>query len=595
MPKITTTTTKNLGEGSGLFTEKDDIVNLLGWNYGINDDALGGNDQVHLTNYKDVFRGGLGRDIIWAEGGDDIIYETKIFGDKDDTLNGGAGTDTIDYSGFDNTGTLGPLEIHLENGYARVMVKPIFQYDRLVSMENAVGSQYGDEITGSTLANSLYGGGGNDTLNGAGGNDVLVGGAGNDSLLGGTGDDYLEGGSDNNTLLGGTGDDYFKIGAGNNYITGDNGNYLDAFGGGFDTVDYSYSAIGLRASFGKPGSTIVVDSAGNPIIPLTAIHGDGVTKYTDTYAELNFIDKVIGSHYDDMIVLGSSMTIKTGTGNDHVFGVLDDFGNLNYEVFLGEGADKFNAGGLNYVSVGGYFTIHGEAGNDDIALMTGHVIIDGGEGDDSLMASNGLVGNSAESAVIYGGNGKDNIGGSKGNDALYGGAGTDEIHGGSGDDTIDGGAGGTSYSYTEDLIGNEGNDLIISGGGIAILFGGDGDDTLVGGDNGGGSIIGNGGDDLIVVGTGSKEVYGDFGIYSPAEEGADTFVLSLDCYVNFSDYEDGVDKFDCSAFGISFSDLVVTTHPVGNSAYVSVVYMDGTYVLPNVSNASIIDASDFIF
>jgi len=61
--------------------------------------------------------------------------------------------------------------------------------DTIVNVENLVGSNFTDRLTGDAGANRIVGGGGNDTLIGGGGGDQLVGGVGQDSLIGGLGAD----------------------------------------------------------------------------------------------------------------------------------------------------------------------------------------------------------------------------------------------------------------------------------------------------------------------------------------------------------------------------------------------------------------------
>lgn len=66
------------------------------------------------------------------------------------------------------------------------------------------------EITsGSTEADTVFGGKGNDQLGGGAGNDWLVGQGGNDNLDGGDDDDMLSGGYGNDMLMGGKGKDVF--------------------------------------------------------------------------------------------------------------------------------------------------------------------------------------------------------------------------------------------------------------------------------------------------------------------------------------------------------------------------------------------------
>jgi Ca2+-binding RTX toxin-like protein len=55
--------------------------------------------------------------------------------------------------------------------------------DTLTSIENLVGSDFNDTLTGDAGANVLDGGLGDDTLNGGGGADSLIGGDGNDNYV----------------------------------------------------------------------------------------------------------------------------------------------------------------------------------------------------------------------------------------------------------------------------------------------------------------------------------------------------------------------------------------------------------------------------
>ena len=75
--------------------------------------------------------------------------------------------------------------------------------DTLVNIDNLIGSQYNDMLTGDVRANTLSGGDGSDTLYGGDGNDNLYGGTGNDALYGDNGNDTLDGGLGNDVLVGG--------------------------------------------------------------------------------------------------------------------------------------------------------------------------------------------------------------------------------------------------------------------------------------------------------------------------------------------------------------------------------------------------------
>jgi serralysin len=124
--------------------------------------------------------GGSGNDTIIGNLADNILTGNA----GADALNGAGGTDTASYAGS-NAGVTVNLGLSgaQSGGHA--------QGDTLVSIENIIGSNHNDVLTGDASANRLVGGSGNDTLNGANGNDVLDGGAGADVLTGGAGLDVF--------------------------------------------------------------------------------------------------------------------------------------------------------------------------------------------------------------------------------------------------------------------------------------------------------------------------------------------------------------------------------------------------------------------
>ena len=146
--------------------------------------------------------------------------------------------------------------------------------------------------------------------------------------------------------------------------------------------------------------------------------------------------------------------------------------------------------------------------------------IDGGAGDDRILASRG-------NDYVNGGDDKDAIKGLAGADLLYGGAGNDSIEG---DGTIKPGYLETTAAelHGNDLLdGGAGNDTLVGQGGKDMLFGGDNDDTLWGdsteenfpvdehdddtldGGSGNDQIIGGGKDDLAYGGAGNDKLWGD--------------------------------------------------------------------------------------
>jgi len=136
----------------------------------------------------DVFYSGAGNDVERGRGGDDVFLAAR----GDDRHEGGAGSDTVDM------GLTWQAVVSLISDTARSEGTGT---DRLISVENAAGSDGNDVLTGDAEANVLDGAGGQDVLRGLAGDDHLLGGSNDsapdavDSLAGGPGDDVIDGGT----------------------------------------------------------------------------------------------------------------------------------------------------------------------------------------------------------------------------------------------------------------------------------------------------------------------------------------------------------------------------------------------------------------
>jgi Ca2+-binding RTX toxin-like protein len=146
--------------------------------------ALGGDDYIDGTSGNDVLVLGVGttrQEVDLKDGDDTLIMPSSVVSIVAD---GGDGRDTVDFSQITQA-----LHINLSTSGFSFIVGGTPEPASILNFENVNGSQGDDTITGSSLANDLFGGGGNDVLRGEGGNDVLRGGSGNDQLTGGTGAD----------------------------------------------------------------------------------------------------------------------------------------------------------------------------------------------------------------------------------------------------------------------------------------------------------------------------------------------------------------------------------------------------------------------
>ncbi|HID07460.1 MAG TPA: calcium-binding protein, partial [Armatimonadetes bacterium] len=155
----------------------------------ISNDGLGGTDTVTSTLGDHHFE-------LRATDLDDTIIgsaasERFILRGGNDTLDGGAGFDTVRY---DRNG-VGAVTVNLTAGTATGQWNGIAFTHQLTNVEGVRGSRTGDDtLTGNSADNHLDGKGGSDTLRGEAGNDILKGGDGDDFIFGGSGDDRIYGG-----------------------------------------------------------------------------------------------------------------------------------------------------------------------------------------------------------------------------------------------------------------------------------------------------------------------------------------------------------------------------------------------------------------
>lgn len=123
-----------------------------------------GNLTGHIegTDGNDILVGTGEEDIIHGLDGDDIIEG----GAGQDQVHGGLGRDTLSYASSNAGVTVNLATGATSGGHALG--------DTFTSIENLIGSAYGDVLTGDEGDNVLQGGGLNDTIRGGGGIDTAV-------------------------------------------------------------------------------------------------------------------------------------------------------------------------------------------------------------------------------------------------------------------------------------------------------------------------------------------------------------------------------------------------------------------------------------
>lgn len=168
------------GHAHGGHAAGDTIVNVEGLRGSDHDDVLYGNNENNVIEGLD---------------GDDYIVPGGSMVDgtgRTDVVYGGAGFDTVEAGNSDLGDFFGGAGIdtislvNRTNGYGVSLGSSSFH-----SVENIIGSRYGEAIYGDGMNNRLEGRGGDDILSGGGNNDTLIGGAGDDRMWGGGNADHF--------------------------------------------------------------------------------------------------------------------------------------------------------------------------------------------------------------------------------------------------------------------------------------------------------------------------------------------------------------------------------------------------------------------
>ncbi len=515
--------------GSGGHAEEDrlrDIENLLGSAHA---DVLTGDDNPNLLD------GGRGDDTLVGGGGGD-------------TLLGGAEADrgdTADYSSS-ASGTARTIDLLAidADGYVTASDGTAIG-DRLKGIENLVGGDGDDILSGDNIDNLLDGGQASDTLSGRGGNDTLIGGLGSDdldggdasdtadysasplgitlnladtpdsegyvsgsggyaagdrvrnieNLVGGARGDSLTGDDGSNVLAGGPGPDVLSGGAGADTLRGGVGADVLDGGADVDTADYGVSDAGVTIDLSSPD-------------------GDGYVTGTGADAEgdrLRGIANILGSRHADRFL--ASAVANEFDGRDGIDALDYSASDAAVTVELVSSGYAMGIGG--YASLDKLKNIEDLIGSVHADILTGDDnpnLLDGGRGDDTLI----------------GGDGDDSILGGRGADRIDGGN-----HGEDGDVldyrsspgnliidllaglAVGGDASGDSVINIENLLGGAGDDTFTGNADANLLDGGGGSDTLRGGD-GDDELHGGAGGDIL---DGGAHIGGDVASYALSSAG----------------------------------------------------------------------------
>jgi Ca2+-binding RTX toxin-like protein len=333
-----------------------------------------GNDNLNGTAASDTLRGLDGNDNLFG----------GFFGD--DLLDGGNGNDTATYLGFSNN-----INASLETNKATFFGGS----GTFIGIENLIGGNNQDVLTGNAFNNQIDGSFGNDEISGRAGDDRLIGGAGFDTLKGELGNDNLRGGDDTDLLEGGDGFDFLAGDKGNDTMIGGSGddNFQWVDGDGSDLIggDSGRDNLLFNGSIAQGDNINLTQSGSNIVLQRT-----NLVPVTLTTTGIESFNAINGLGGDDVLTV-SNLGVASGVGFIQFTG--------------GDGNDRLNTNNVtpNIDSSGGNGNdvLNGGNGNDSLSGDRGNDVIVGGNGNDLIKgAESGNLGR-GEIDVLVGGAGRD--------------------------------------------------------------------------------------------------------------------------------------------------------------------------------------------
>ena len=414
------------------------------------DTLIGGTSAV-ISGANDTLRGGAGSETLISDGvfntiiagsGTDLLSSSGI----GDTLIGGSGPNTLASSGQNNTLIAGSS--------SDLLVSTGFE-DTLVG--NAAGSTLDGTRGFNVLADYSLDdlvvdlGAGAATVNGSGVSDALRGivaviaSGHHDTLIGGTLATRLSSNGNGNTLIAGAGETTVLYALDN--VTVD----LSASSATVNGSGIADALVGIISAVVAGADDTLIGGSGSEILSSS---GRGNTllagSAADTLASAGFDDTLVGNG------LGSTLDGSNGSG------ALAAYSLNNVTVDLGTGSATINGSGISDTLVG-----IGAA----LALGTGDTLI-GGSGVTTLAsnaAGNTLVTGSGQTVAAY----------DVDNAVVNLAAGVASVNGSSASDALIGVSAATVSGASDTLIGNGAGDLLTASGSNDVVFGGGGADTLV--------------------------------------------------------------------------------------------------------------------
>gem|GEM_PF-6201668 len=304
-----------------------------------------GTDSDNFQNIQTIY-GGSGDDGFIGDAGNNIFYGNdggdSFYGAQgNDQFHGGDSRDTIDFSA-----AAGSVTARLETSISGLDINGIVDIDgdsgtdTFTNIENFIGSNFGDIITGSSDDNAIQTGNGNDLIYGSVGTDIINGGSDTDTI------DYTA--FDQTTIISTTNisgsltgtDTYFSIenidlGAGDDSFTAvatdlfANVINID-FGDGQDTVSALSGAVSSNIVNIADELSNVETLDFSLATGSTTITGDDVAALTDSN---NTLRLDISSSFAENVVSG---------GNYNLINTTDNGSYMSYDFAFGAQSAQLN-------------------------------------------------------------------------------------------------------------------------------------------------------------------------------------------------------------------------------------------------------------
>lgn len=279
---------------SDFFGALIDDVSVRSFTPGSTVEGGAGDDTIYGGANDDRITLVGGENLVFGDTGNDTIYIADLSGDQSvpggaNTIYGGEGNDQIssDINSFSSDVIYGDAG------------------------NDAIQSVGNDTIYGGDDNDTIYGNVvGNRFIDGGDGNDLIIGALGSNLVYGGLGNDTYQGTAGLDTVFGGEGADFLYSNGNNDIIYGEGGD------------DYLYGATGAQTIFGGEGVDVISAGGGNDVI-----YGDAGNDFIFTpdgqstiYGGAG-IDQISGGSGDEVIYGGTEKDdLRGGGGNDQIFG-----------------------------------------------------------------------------------------------------------------------------------------------------------------------------------------------------------------------------------------------------------------------------------